>query len=87
MNSDSHPKKIKLRWYHIRRVKVTGEYLGGVLAGFGCGIALMAVLTTPFTGWSFVLLFGGVLSSIGSYIALHAQSRYTTDFDDKETKN
>ena len=27
--------KIRLRWYHVRRVKCTGEYLGGGIGGFG----------------------------------------------------
>ena len=34
-------KKVVLRWYTMRRVLMTGEYVGGLIAGFGFGVAVM----------------------------------------------
>jgi hypothetical protein len=74
---DTKPDKIKLKWYHIRRLKLTGEYCGGLLAGFGMGIVTMASII----GSHFVTLVipGFLLISIGGFMALHAQGRYIQD--------
>jgi hypothetical protein len=71
-------QKIPLKWYTIRRIRLTGEYTGGVMAGFGLGIALIASFR-PFPGSSLVMVFGFLLSPIGVAIVMRAQDRYTTN--------
>jgi F0F1-type ATP synthase assembly protein I len=77
--------KIRLRWYHLRRIKLTGDYVGGVLAGFGLGIWIMAVAFKSFAGWSLIMLLGMLLLPIGQSIVMRTQDRYTTD-DSKENR-
>jgi F0F1-type ATP synthase assembly protein I len=75
--------KIRLRWYHLRRIQLTGEYVGGVLAGFGLGIWIMAAVFKSFADWPLIMLLGLLLVPIGQSIVMRAQDRYTTD-DSKE---
>jgi hypothetical protein len=71
--------KIVLKWYHLRRVKLTREYLGGVLAGFGGGTAVMSGLVycdSVRDYWILIRILGFSLLSIGAFMALYAQDRY-----------
>jgi F0F1-type ATP synthase assembly protein I len=70
-------EKRPLKWYHLRRVRLTREYLAGVIAGFGIGVSLMAVVFTPFVGYYLLYLVGLGIVGIGSGLALQAQGRYT----------
>jgi hypothetical protein len=72
--------KIVLKWYHVRRVRLTREYSGGILAGFGCGVAIAASLVhidAIREYWGLIGIFGLAVSTIGAYMALYAQDRYT----------
>ncbi len=80
----SKQRQIRLRWYHLRCIKLTGEYGGGILAGFGLGISTMAVAFKSFDGWSLIMLLGMALIPIGGSIAMRAQDRYTTNDGDKD---
>lgn len=78
----SEDEKIVLKWYHIRRVRWTGEYLGGLVAGLGLGIVIMAALARcdflrdyPFS----VQLLGLVLMPVGVCVAMYAQDRYRSN--------
>ena len=75
-------RQIRLKWYTLRRVRVTGEYGGGILAGFGMGIALsayLAIFDVARTYLSVMWLPGLGLIAIGGFVALHAQGRYVAD--------
>ncbi len=64
------------KWYHLRRVRLTREYCAGTIAGFGLGIVMMAWATglnIIHPGWTWVVIPGFALISIGSYVALHVQ--------------
>ncbi|MFZ1934755.1 MAG: hypothetical protein WCB27_12635 [Thermoguttaceae bacterium] len=76
----SEKEKIELKWYHLRRVRLTREYVGGVLAGFGGGIATTAFLIQYeflHSYWVLIKIGGLFLVSIGAFMALYAQDRYT----------
>ena len=82
----SDKKKIRLRWYHIRRILMTGEYIGGIIAGFGLGVMLTAYaliyeIIPHYPGT--ITCFGTIVAAVGSTIALHAQNRYVTDDDER----
>jgi hypothetical protein len=81
---NTQPKKIELKWYHIRRVVMTGEYCGGLIAGFGGGILIMVSVLRP-SGWSLLEVIGLGLIPLGASIAMHAQGRYVSgcEEDDK----
>lgn len=68
-----------LKWYHMRRTRLTPEYFGGLLAGTGLG----AILTTsvlrkvdndPEIYFSEVMLIAFPLIGIGAWMAQKAQS-------------
>ena len=64
------------KWYHLRRIRLTCEYCAGSIAGFGLGIVMMAWATSLNiirAGWTWVVIPGFALISIGSYMALHVQ--------------
>jgi hypothetical protein len=71
--------KIVLKWYHLRRVKLTREYIGGVLAGFGGGMVLTSTLVhcDSIRGyWALIQVFGLAMLAVGASLALYAQDRY-----------
>jgi hypothetical protein len=71
--------KIELKWYTIRRVRLTREYVGGILAGFGGGVVTVASLTTVDSirdYWVLIRLLGFMVLSVGAYMAFYAQDRY-----------
>lgn len=69
----SEQEKKPLKWYTLRRVKLTGEYLGGLIAGFGGGVGLMSMIF----GQQFILFWVGMLLVyIGAGLAFHTQDRY-----------
>jgi hypothetical protein len=77
----SEKGKIKLKWYTLRRVKLTREYAGGLLAGFGGGAAIMSLLVNCDSlrdSWTLIRILGFFLLSLGSFMALYAQDRYTS---------
>jgi F0F1-type ATP synthase assembly protein I len=76
--------KTPLKWYSIRRMKLTGEYIGGILGGFGLGILIMAGTFRSSDYWSLIMLLGLALAAIGPAIAMHNQNRYTEDFGANE---
>ncbi len=85
MASDSQRQKV--RWYHMRTTKLTGEYCGGLLAGFGLGCLLTAYLchkeivhAEPSIPFSFLIL-GSALIAGGSTIAYRWQSHNVSDRD------
>lgn len=65
-----------LKWYHIRRVKLTPQYLGGVLAGIGVGVLLSQ--WAAYRGfyevgiWRLAAFF---LITVGGFLALRDQER------------
>jgi hypothetical protein len=76
--------KIPLKWYSIRRIKLTGEYIGGILGGFGLGIWIMAWTSRSSDYWSLISFLGMALAAIGTAIAMHTQDRYAEDFGANE---
>jgi hypothetical protein len=71
--------KIVLKWYHVRRVKLTREYVGGLLAGFGGGMVLTSALVycdSLHGFWAPIRVLGLAMLAIGASLALHAQDRY-----------
>ncbi|MGD0516291.1 MAG: hypothetical protein ABSA26_02040 [Thermoguttaceae bacterium] len=77
---DSDSDKTKLKWYQMRRsrIRLTGEYCGGLIAGFGVGIMLMPLVTSShFIRLVFIL--GIALAITGDFIAMHAQRRKLGD--------
>ncbi len=85
MASDSRQQRV--RWYHMRATKLTVEYFGGLLAGFGLGCLLTAYLCYKeivHAGPSIRLalfFLGSLLIAVGSTIAYHGQSRDISDRD------
>jgi hypothetical protein len=79
---------IVLKWYHFRRIEWTREYLGGNLSGFGLGVIIMAYANheqlIPDDWFWPVLILAGALSSLGQFIALHAQGRYISAPKEKQ---
>jgi hypothetical protein len=72
--------KIPLKWYHVRRVRLTTEYVGGIVAGFGLGLATTAYLMSHDAVreyWVLMQLGGLALIAIGGFVALYAQNRYS----------
>ena len=66
-----------LKWYHPRRLGLTREYCGGIVAGFGIGIATIALAADHQDirpGWTLVVIAGLVFMSIGSYMARSSRS-------------
>jgi hypothetical protein len=59
---------VKLKWYDIRRLELTGEYCAGIIGGFGLGILCMGALDSHLSrpGWSLKLIVGLALIPIGS---------------------
>ena len=81
MATEEH--EIRLKWYHVRCVRLTREYLAGLIAGFGFGVSLMAMVFTPFVGWSLLFLAGLGLIPIGAGMALQAQGWYIAAPEDR----
>ena len=78
----TEPKeKIVLRWYHLRRVRFTGEYVGGLIAGFGGGLVVIGP-ATQCLGWPLVGFLGLAMIWIGASIALRAQDRHCEGVDE-----
>ncbi len=83
MTFESHQSD--LRWYHFSRVKLTREYVGGLLGGFGLGCIVMVYLVNKqIVGADLalpveVLMPGFLLIAIGSTIGFNAQRRRKTD--------
>lgn len=65
-----------------KRMKLTGEYLGGLIAGFGFGISLMYELCKPDNWLSLMFPVGLFLMFIGTNLAYYAQGKY----EHQETK-
>ena len=81
----SEDEKILLKWYHVRRVRLTREYLGGLVAGLGLGIVIMAALAEcdflrdyPVS----IQFLGFVLIPVGVSVAIFAQDRYRKKSND-----
>lgn len=68
---DDKQDESELKWYHIRCqwVKLTADYVGGLLAGFGLGIGLMAAIVRL----PLISVLGGAITLIGVSIAYNAQ--------------
>ncbi len=82
MTADANEAEVK--WYHLRRLKLTGEYFGGIIAGFGMGIAVLACLMNDFAMppyWHLYIVAGLAFMAIGSGIARHAQRRRVANRD------
>lgn len=70
-----------LKWYQVRKTRFTGEYLGGLLAGFGAGILIVWSGNVGLlkTGWTtFAILGGPALIGLGSFFAWQAQTQRET---------
>jgi hypothetical protein len=70
--------KIVLKWYTIRRIRLTGEYVSGIIAGFGGGVAVTASLAR--LGFvrsyaSLIEIVGLCVVSIGAFAAMRVQDR------------
>lgn len=66
----------KPKWYRLRRLGLTGEYISGIIAGCGLGVMTLAYvmsvnLIPPY--WNTIMLFGMVLIPIGVSIECHIQ--------------
>jgi hypothetical protein len=66
----------KLKWWQMRRTKLTKQYGAGIIAGLGMGLAI----AWSFPGspdWGFVVgrTIGIVITSIGSIMAYHDQQQ------------
>lgn len=59
------------KWYHIQTmwVKLTAEYVGGIIAGFGIGLGIR----DAFIGWSIIQPISLILVMLGVGTAYHAQ--------------
>jgi hypothetical protein len=71
--------KIVLRWYHLRRLKLTREYVGGLLAGLGGGIELTSALVycdSIHGYWALIRILGLAVLAVGVSVAFDAQDRY-----------
>ena len=80
MNTETNGTKLK--WYHMRRLRLTGEYVSGTIAGFGLGVMILAYvmslnLIPPY--WSMIMLFGMILIAIGASIERHIQRQRAID--------
>lgn len=62
----------RLKRYSSRRLELTRDYCSGVTAGFGLGIVTMACVVR--SGWTWLIIPGFVLISIGSFIARSAHA-------------
>jgi hypothetical protein len=74
--------KTVLKWYTLRSVRMTSEYGGGLIAGFGLGVVVLAWvmslhLIPPY--WHTISIPGFAFMAMGSLIAHHAQGRYVDD--------
>ncbi len=60
-----------LKWYHIQPmwVKLTAEYVGGIIAGFGIGLGIR----DAFVGWSLLQPLSLMLVMFGIATAYGAQ--------------
>ncbi|MBN1393533.1 MAG: hypothetical protein JW959_00685 [Pirellulales bacterium] len=79
VDKKNQEEKIPLRWRHIRCIRLTPECIGGILAGFGIGIAIANSLANveSFRSNTVLVVIGGLfLATIGSLLAMHAQDRY-----------
>jgi hypothetical protein len=72
-------EKIVLKWYHLRRVKLTREYLGGTFAGFGGGLMMASALAHYEGALVLSQLVGLCLLSLGAGMAMYAQDRYVDE--------
>jgi predicted lipid-binding transport protein (Tim44 family) len=73
MSNESDKKNLK--WYNIRRVRLTGEYCGGLTTGIGAGIMIVPMVTGDHFN-NLVFLSGITLALIGDFVAMHAQKRH-----------
>ena len=76
--------KSVLKWYQPRRLGLTGEYCGGIIAGCGVGIAVLAYLMSidfmpPY--WHHFIVVGLILMATGSGIARHSQRQHVANHD------
>lgn len=86
--SDYKQDDSELKWYHIRHVRFTREYLAGILSGFGLGIVFMAFVTSiSFVEHGYMPLgfFGFFLYLIGIYVHRDQQER-SRNYSGNETK-
>jgi hypothetical protein len=82
--ADTDRAGMKPKWYHLRRDELTGEYVGGMISGFGVGAAVMAGVCVNHMlnpGWTLAMVFGLMLAAIGSSIHRHMQPQRTQDSD------
>ena len=61
----------------MKMLRLTGEYVGGLVAGAGLGMNLMVILVfygLPVPEWAIPMVMGcGLLAALGGYIARKAQ--------------
>jgi hypothetical protein len=83
VNIEKHSKE--LEWYQFSpRVRLAGEYYGGVIAGIGAGILLLNLAIhcwsiPPY--WGHFMVLGLILIPIGVNVAIHAHRRHEHDHD------
>ena len=85
MNAET--KKTNLKWYHLRRLGLTGEYCAGILGGFGLGMVLMAYATRDYligSGWTLVVIPGFAMIALGSGIQRHIQQQRARDHNTED---
>jgi hypothetical protein len=76
MNTEANTTRSK--WYRIDRIKLTGEYCGGMIAGLGLGMVVVARLGEREdlqSHWPLAIFAGFVLIAVGTTVANHAQRR------------
>lgn len=58
----------QLRWYDVRRVRLTREYCAGIIAGLGLGIMVMGYVDSfsACPGWTLKFILGMALIPVGS---------------------
>ncbi|NLF09969.1 MAG: hypothetical protein GX594_18620 [Pirellulaceae bacterium] len=73
-----------LKWYHVRTmwVKLTGKYVGGLIAGFGLGVGI----TAAHAKWALVAIFSLPVVWLGAAIAYDAQTKRAMDEELREKR-
>lgn len=72
-------EKIELKWYTLRPMRLTGEYVDGLVAGFGGGILVsVALMYSEIIRdyWGLIRLLGLVPMCIGVSGEFRLQDRY-----------
>jgi hypothetical protein len=75
---DNETTSMNMKWYDIRRLRMTREYVGGIIAGFGLGLVILSYLMNsklipPY--WNIIMVLGFNFMWIGVCMARVAQDR------------